>query len=230
MMVDGVKPSMAGDIWSHKGCSLMGVTLYGINNKWTIQEWLVSATPFGATRHTGEAIDTVTVESLRRHGLQWRQGGTVYECIHGKVSDNASNMAKGWRINDLRAIQVANNLPQRKPILDVATRWFSSYSMMDWFSEHQQAVQMYDVRHGAEAAKNDAYKANRMQLSDWSVIEQSMAVLKQAAQVTKMLEGTKYVTISLVLPNIHRLIEGTADGPLYMPWKPPALQWLDKRA
>jgi len=84
MLADGVKPSVAGDIWSHKGCSLMGITLYGINSNWTIQEWLVSATPFGATRHTGEAIDAITVESLRRHGFQWRQSGSVYESIHGK--------------------------------------------------------------------------------------------------------------------------------------------------
>jgi len=132
-------------------------------------------------------------------------------------------------INDLKTIQAASDLPQRKPVMDVATRWFSSYNMMNWFREQQQAVQMYDVRHGAEASKNDAYKANRLQLDDWNIIEQSMAVLKQAAEVTKMLEGTQYVTISMVLPSIHRLIESTSDGPLYMPWKPQALMWLDKR-
>jgi hypothetical protein len=46
----------------------------------------------------------------------------------------------------------------------VATRWFSSYGMIDWFREQQHAVQMYDVKHGTEASKNDAYKANRLQL------------------------------------------------------------------
>ena len=130
------------------------------------------------------------------------------EAIHGKVSDNASNMAKGWAgfdggfcadhtielsvkaftgadgvtdtfsrakgivgyfhrstagIQDLTTIQKATSLPLKQPIQDVATRWFSSYGMVDWFREQQQAVQMYDVKHGAEAAKNDAYKANRLQ-------------------------------------------------------------------
>eukprot|EP00967_Tisochrysis_lutea_P103474 scaffold156233_cov37-Tisochrysis_lutea.AAC.1 len=61
MAADGVKPSMAGDIWSHKGCSLMGICIYGITSKWIMKEWLVCATPFGQTRHTGVAIDDITV-------------------------------------------------------------------------------------------------------------------------------------------------------------------------
>jgi hypothetical protein len=57
----------------------------------------VAATPFGSTRHTGDAIDQVTVEALQRQGIKWRHGGTVDEAVHGKVSDNASNMSKGWK-------------------------------------------------------------------------------------------------------------------------------------
>ena len=43
---------------------------------------------------------------------------------------------------------------------------------------------------------------------------------------TKLLEGTKYVTISLTLPYMYRLIEASADNMLYMPWKPAGQQWL----
>ena len=46
------------------------------------------------------------------------------------------------------------------------------------------------------------------------------------AAATKLLEGTKYVTISLTLPYMYRLIEASADGMLYMPWKPAGQQWL----
>jgi len=271
MVIDGVKPSMAGDIWSDGGCSLMGICLYGINSAWKMDEWLVAATPFGSTRHTGDAIDELTCAALKRQGIKWREGGTVYEAIHGKVSDNASNMAKGWAgfdggfcadhtlelsvkkytgadgiketfsrdkgivgyfhrstsgIQDLTTIQKACGLPEKQPIQDVVTRWFSSYGMVDWFREQQQAVQMYDVKHGAEAVKNDAYKDNRLQHKDWAINEQSVAVLAPVAQATKLLEGTKYVTISLVLPYTYRLIEGTADGMLYLPWKPTGQQWL----
>jgi hypothetical protein len=136
-----------------------------------MEEWLVAATPFGSTRHTGDAIDLVTVEALKRQGIKWREGGIVYEAVHGKVSDNASNMFKGWKgldggfcadhtielsvkrftsaegiresfarakaivayfhrstagIQDLAVIQKQLGLPVKKPIQDVATRWFSS--------------------------------------------------------------------------------------------------------
>jgi hypothetical protein len=90
-----IKPSMAGDIWSDRGCSLLGITLYAISKTWKLEEWLVAATPFGTTRHTGDAIDATTLEALRKPGL----GSTaeeVYAAVHSKISDNGSNMKKGW--------------------------------------------------------------------------------------------------------------------------------------
>ena len=112
MVASQVKPSMAGDIWSHGGCSLIVINIaIGIcisitisicfccisRPAWKIDEWLVAATPFGSTRHTSEAIDSITVAAFRKQGVKWREGGSVYEAVHSKVSDNASNMvAKGW--------------------------------------------------------------------------------------------------------------------------------------
>ena len=52
------------------------------------------------------------------------------------------------------------------------------------------------------------------------------AVLAQSAQATKLLEGTKYITVSLVFPYIYRLIYGTLDGMLYLPWKSDGQQWM----
>jgi hypothetical protein len=97
--IDGVKPSIAGDIWSHKGCSIMGICMYSISSSWVINEWIVAATPFGATRHTGDTINDITVAALKQQGIKWRENGSVYEAVHGKVSDNASNtnMVKGGK-------------------------------------------------------------------------------------------------------------------------------------
>jgi hypothetical protein len=98
--------------------------------------------------------------------------------------------------------------------------------MAEWFLEHREAVQMYDVKFGSEAAKNDAYKDNRLSHADWTILEQSMAVLAQPALATKQLEGTHYITGSLVLPFIYRLIDCTADGHLRLPRKETGQQWL----
>ena len=40
------------------------------------------------------------------------------------------------------------------------------------------------------------------------------------------IKATTYVTISLVLPYIYRLIQGSKDGMLYLPWKLAGQQWL----
>jgi hypothetical protein len=60
-------------------------------------EWLASATPFGATRHSGTAIDSITAADLTAIGLKFDATSTVYDSVHAKVSDNAANMLKGWR-------------------------------------------------------------------------------------------------------------------------------------
>ena len=270
MMIDRIKPTMAGDIWSDRGCSLMGINLYGISKIWTLDEWLAAATPFGSIRHTGAAIDSITVDALKRGGISWGSQAEVYEGIHGKVSDNASNMAKGWSgfgggfcnahtielsvhkytdhasikpiysrmrgivgyfnkstngIQDITAIQKELKLPERRPIQDVITRWRSGFDMASWFREQQQAVMTFDIRHASEAG--DIYGANRMELNDWSIVEQSVAVLATSANVTTHLEGTKYVTISSVLPMTYRLLaELEATRSLYLPWKSAGQQWL----
>lgn len=273
MCIDGVKPSIAGDIWSDHGCSIMGICMYGINKQWQFKEWLAAATPFGSTRHHGEAIDSVTKEALERQGIKWRVNGSIYEAVHGKVSDNASNMKKGWNgfdggycadhtielsvkcftgaegikqvfsrckgivayfhrstagTQDLQIVQKQLSLAEKSPVQDVATRWFSSYCMVQWFREQQQAIQVYDVQHGTEASKNDAYKDNRLLVGDWAIVEQSEAVLCQFAAATKLLEGTSYVTVSLVLPYVYRLLEASDDNMLYLHWKPPGKQWLPR--
>ena len=53
----------------------MGICLYGINSSWKMDEWLAAATPFGSARHTGEAIDQLTVDALKRQGVKWRARG-----------------------------------------------------------------------------------------------------------------------------------------------------------
>ena len=98
LLIDGVKPSIAGDIWSDRGCSLLGIIGYGISKKWVMEEWLLAATPFGSTRHTGDAIDSLTIEALKLAVPTWISPEAVYDGVHGKVSDNASNMAKGWAV------------------------------------------------------------------------------------------------------------------------------------
>ena len=75
------------------------------------------------------------------------------------------------------------------------------------------------------------YGDNRMQLNEWTLCEQSVAVLATSATITTKLEGTKYPTLSSVLPCIHRLLAELEDHrSVFMPWKPKGSQFIKASA
>ena len=87
----GMKPAMAGDIWSDRGVSLLGLCEYYMSDDWTIKELVLAATPF-SERHTGEAIDEKTRSACVAAGLSH----DVFSTVFFPVSDNAANMISGW--------------------------------------------------------------------------------------------------------------------------------------
>ena len=89
---EGIKPAMAGDIWSSGGISLLGLCEYYMSEEWTIQQLVLAAAPFAEVRHTGEAIDLKTRKSCVEAGLSH----DVFSSVFFPVSDNASNMKNGW--------------------------------------------------------------------------------------------------------------------------------------
>ena len=77
---------------------------------------------------------------------------------------------------------------------------------MEFFRVQQRAIQLYDVQHARKAGQ--AYKQYQMQLEDWTINTQSVAVLQPIANWTQHMQGTKsYPTLPLVLPTIYTLIE-----------------------
>ena len=87
-------------------------------------------------------------------------------------------------INQLKLIQTECENPVTKPIQDVATRWRSSYNMANWFRVQRESVILFDVNHFREA--NDVYKENRLELHDWDIIMQSVAVLSGLADANQV--------------------------------------------
>ena len=133
-------------------------------------------------------------------------------------------------IVDLQGIQRRLSLPMQRPVQDVITRWRSSFDMVDWFRRQQQSIMTFDIERAQAVASaggelGNLYGDNRLQLDDWSIAEQSVAVLATSANVTTKLEGTKYPTLSSVLPCVYRLLtELEDDRSLYMPWKPQGVE------
>ena len=69
LIAAGVLPSIAGDIWSENGLSILGITVYFINDDWVMVERLVDAVPFGTVAHTGVNIERQTKMSLAAVGI-----------------------------------------------------------------------------------------------------------------------------------------------------------------
>eukprot|EP00966_Prymnesium_polylepis_P108900 2520566-Prymnesium_polylepis.1 len=82
---------MAGDIWSDRGVSLLGIAQYHIDDLWVIQEHVLAASPF-SERHTAESIKQKTSDACVRAGLSADVKTTVFM----PISDNGANMVAGW--------------------------------------------------------------------------------------------------------------------------------------
>ena len=103
LLAGGVKPAASGDLWSKYGTALFGLVSHGIRReetpqgagppavKWVMVEKLAGAVPCSAHRHTGEHIGELSDEAWAASGLT-----KPTEQIFARVSDNGSNMIKGW--------------------------------------------------------------------------------------------------------------------------------------
>ena len=90
LKADGIKLSMASDIWSDGDVSLMGTMLYYIDTDWRgLHAMLIGATGFSGKRHTGDNI-------RKQRELDLESVGLTFDNIHAKVSDQASNIKKAW--------------------------------------------------------------------------------------------------------------------------------------
>ena len=87
----GIKPAVAGDIWSSHGVSLFGMCQYHMTDDWEICELLLAASPF-SQRQTGDAIDETTRDACLAAGLPH----DVFSGVFFPISDNGANMVKGW--------------------------------------------------------------------------------------------------------------------------------------
>ena len=108
LKADGIKPSMASDIWSDSDVSLMGTMLYYIDaNRTGLHTMLIGATGFSGEHHAGDNIRRQTELDLKSVGL-------TFEDIHAKVSDQGSNIKKAWVVYMVvTALHTPSNLQLR---------------------------------------------------------------------------------------------------------------------
>lgn len=103
LLQTGVKPAASGDLWSKNGTALFGLVSHGIEvtkevgadgckkTVWKMREVLSGAVPCSKDRHTGEFICEISDAAWKGTGIE-----KPIEEIFVRVSDNGTNMLKGW--------------------------------------------------------------------------------------------------------------------------------------
>ena len=94
--------------------------------------------------------------------------------------------------------------PVRKLKQDVPTRWNSTYCMLKSVLDAHDSVKTV-INGNAESKKK--YSDLLLNNIEISVVEDLIELLLPFFQFTEMMSGTKYVTISIALPGITRLLE-----------------------
>ena len=120
-------------------------------------------------------------------------------------------------MSEMLKIQGTNNPGKethKPPSTGNATRWHFTHDATDWYRQHQQTIQMFDITQWG----GEGYREYKLDYSDWQTIHQAVAVLDPSAKMTNMTEGTKYPTLPLVLPMITRVIQHAEKPTLNKPW------------
>lgn len=98
-------------------------------------------------------------------------------------------------LKELHAVQTT---PQSL-LMDTATRWNSTYSMMKRFQEHRKAL----IKWSAEGEEEIASAITAMK---WAVVDAVVAVLKPLVGAVEVLQGEKFVTLSLIIPLVSTIL------------------------
>ena len=106
---------------------------------------------------------------------------------HFKHSSSASDR--------LKEIQVELALPQHKVIQDVATRWNSTYYMLNRLVQQRRAVAVFCTEVDSVTGPN----ANQ-----WSLMENVVATLKPFEEITKDICGSD-ASVSVIIPTVKAL-------------------------
>lgn len=118
-----------------------------------------------------------------------------------------SAFSMSWKKRrDLSKVQKEHNLPEHSLTVDCPTRWGSSHKMVSRIIEQESAI-----RAVLSADRKCSHLIPRWQ--DIEVLEAINSALTPVAELTDLLSGEKYISISAVKPVLsHMSMEALADS------------------
>jgi len=99
---------------------------------------------------------------------------------------------------------VSNKGLRTKLVQDLVTRWNSTLAMLVSVSESHSAIRMVIT---SEQERKKKFQHELLTDSELVIVEDLIILLDPFLEMIKLVSGSKYVTISIVLPAITRLSE-----------------------
>lgn len=89
------------------------------------------------------------------------------------------------------------------PILDIETKWSSTYMLLGRSKELRPALD--------EISNNDDLRENQLSASEWEEIDSVLEFLQPFAKVLKYIEGVKNPSLPVVVPLFYHLLKKAQD-------------------
>lgn len=100
----------------------------------------------------------------------------------------------------------------------MVTRWAGRFSQAEWFRTFEKAIRIYGVEkmqcklNCMDNPDGTTYDKHELSDEEWKVVPQVALLLEPFNEATTVLQGSNYVTGSLVLPTISSLHKVTSPG------------------
>lgn len=153
----------------------------------------------GFEPHIGCVAHTINLGTQR--GLRIQQ----FEKLLGRIRKVVTYFHKSSTATAiLKSKQAILEIPQHKLIMDVSTRWNSTYDMLERFLEQQPAIIATLMAKDLKKNVKDVYTLSD---NDISSAERVMCVLKPTKTVTTILCGEFSPTVSMIHPLKEMLLQ-----------------------
>ncbi|CAB4410663.1 unnamed protein product [Rhizophagus irregularis] len=214
------KLSLSLDIWTSTVVkSYMGITVHFIDNSWHLQQITLDFIELEGS-HTGKNIAEELITVLNLYDISKKQCRCFAHVVNLAVQaalkelkpeiDKIRNLIVKSRSSSQRRkkfseISKLNGVDDLLPILDVPTRWNSTYDMV------KRALDLKVVFDKIILASEFSDLNNiKLSQSDWTSLENIAAFLRCFAKLSTEMCASTYPTISAVYP-MYNLLMGHAE-------------------
>ncbi|CAB4428634.1 unnamed protein product [Rhizophagus irregularis] len=196
------KLSLSLDIWTSTVVkSYMGITVHFIDNSWHLQQITLDFIELEGS-HTGKNIAEELITVLNLYDISKKELKPEIDKIWNLIVKSRSSSQCRKKFSEISKL---NGVDDLLPILDVPTRWNSTYDMV------KRALDLKVVFDKIILASEFSDLNNiKLSQSDWTSLENIAAFLRCFAKLSTEMCASTYPTISAVYP-MYNLLMGHAE-------------------